>query len=145
MFPLHFIIISSSSYAILEDISISFYYFKNAQISKRKSRAPSLIAEPSLLNDKATQVERSLSNTNRSSKHNQQHRISSKKNDQYKKNLYFTDEELFELDELSLPEPVKPENIRNIKHFLHEAYHKEKIVCVVCDQICRISKSRILK
>ncbi|EFX74872.1 hypothetical protein DAPPUDRAFT_108328 [Daphnia pulex] len=61
---------SSSSDAILEDISISFDYFKNAQISKRKSRAPSLIAEPSLLNDEATQVERSLSNTNRSLKHN---------------------------------------------------------------------------
>jgi hypothetical protein len=49
------------------------------------------------------------------------HRISSKQNDQNKKNSFFTDEELLELDELGLPEPATSENIRNISNCLQEA------------------------
>jgi hypothetical protein len=89
-------------------------------------------------------VERSLSSTNKNSNGNQQHRNSSNQNYQNKTNSFFTDEELLELDKFGLPEPVTPENIRIITNRLHEAYHEEKIVCVVCDQIFRISKSRTL-
>ena len=114
--------------------SISIENDENAPKTKKQRRVPSLSP--------------SLSNTNKSSKSNQQHRNSSKQicfaNDQSKTNSFFTDEELLELDKFGLPEPVTPENIRIITNRLHEAYHEEKIVCVVCDQICRFSKSRTL-
>ena len=122
--------------------SISIENDENAPKAKKQRRVPSL--SPSLTNVKGTRVERSLSNTNKSSKSNQQLRNSSKQNDQSKTNSFFTDEELLELDKSGLPEPVTPENIRIITNRLHEAYHEEKIVCVVCDKICRISKSRTL-
>lgn len=49
-----------------------------------------------------------------------------------------------DLDTAGLPEPVATETIRKLANCLHDAYHEEKIVCVVCDQICRISKTQTL-
>jgi hypothetical protein len=90
--------------------SISIENDENAPKTKKQRRVPSL--SPSLSNVKGTRVERSLSNTNKSSKSNQQHRNSSKQicfaNDQSKTNSFFTDEELLELDKFGLPEPVTP-------------------------------------
>ncbi len=126
----------------MKENSISIEYDENAPKTKKKRRVPSL--SPSSSNVKGTRVERSLSSTNKNSKSNQQHRNSSNQNYQNKTNSFFTDEELLELDKFGLPEPVTPENIRIITNRLHEAYHEEKIVCVVCDQIFRISKSRTL-
>ena len=109
--------------------SISIEYDENARKAKKKHRVPSL--SPYLSNVKGTRVERSLSSTNKSSKSN--HHNSSNQNYQNKTNSFFTDEELLELDKFGLPEPVTPEYIRIITNRLHEAYHEEKIVCVVCD------------
>jgi hypothetical protein len=57
--------------------------------------------------------------------------------------VFFNNQELLDLDQIGLPDVLSPSILRLITENLHQSHHGTMVVCTVCDQICRKSKTTL--
>lgn len=57
--------------------------------------------------------------------------------------LYFTNEELIELDKVGLPEVLSVSALEVITENIHRSHHESMVVCVACDQIFKERRTTV--
>lgn len=56
---------------------------------------------------------------------------------------FFSNQELLDLDKIGLADVLSASTLRLITENLHQSHHETMVVCTVCDQICRESKTTL--